>query len=141
MNQTKEIIRCNLNARKFPKGKLTNAKGTWEYHFHGSHCAFTHAQSGQEIEVSLVNRLEFGVLDPYFFTRFIKTSPDYQPIPIKFYHVFMTDVTYWILWSESVNLRGSSRNGGLIAMLLLQTDSRSILKRASEKIPLYMALL
>lgn len=57
----------------------------WEYFFHGYHCHFIHKKTKQEIEVSLVFGLEFGDLDPYFFTNFIMSTPDYKPLPIGIY--------------------------------------------------------
>lgn len=58
----------------------------WEYHVHGHHCCFENLSSKQIIEVSLIHGLEFGALDPYFFIRFINTTPDYKPLPLEIYH-------------------------------------------------------
>lgn len=60
----------------------------WNYFFHGFHCHFIHTNTKQEIEVSLVFGLEFGDLDPYFFTNFIISSPDYKPLPIEIYESY-----------------------------------------------------
>lgn len=57
----------------------------WKYFFHGFHCGFRNVNTGQYIEVSLVFGLEFGDLDPYFFTRYIKSTPAYQPIPVEIF--------------------------------------------------------
>jgi hypothetical protein len=72
-------------------GALRNSKkqtGTingWRYYFHGFHCGFSHFKSGQEIEVPLVFSLEFGDLDPYFFSRFIRSTKSYHPLPVEIY--------------------------------------------------------
>lgn len=59
--------------------------GLWRYFFHGFDCAFTHKKTGRYIEVPLTYGLEFGRLDPYFFSRFIESSPDYRPLPVAIY--------------------------------------------------------
>jgi len=72
-------------------GALRNSKkqtGTingWRYDFHGFHCGFSNFESGQEIEVPLVFSLEFGDLDPYFFSRFIRSTKSYHPLPVEIY--------------------------------------------------------
>lgn len=57
----------------------------WRYAFHGIHCGLTNNKTGQRIEIPLTYGLEFGQLDPYFFTGFIKTTKEYQPLPIGIY--------------------------------------------------------
>ena len=59
--------------------------GEWDYYFHGFHCSFTNRKTMQSIEVPLVYGEEYGVLDPYFFSMFIKTTPEFQPLPIQIY--------------------------------------------------------
>lgn len=59
--------------------------GDWRYAFHGIHCAFRNLKTGQGIEVPLTFGLEFGQLDPYFFTRFIKSTKEYEPLPVGIY--------------------------------------------------------
>jgi hypothetical protein len=57
----------------------------WKYFIHGFHCGFENNKTGQLIEVPLVFGLEFGDLDPYFFSKFIKSTPQYKPLPIDIY--------------------------------------------------------
>jgi hypothetical protein len=69
---------------------LSNNKQTgkfeeWRYFFHGYHCGFENKKTGQMIEVPLVFSLEFGDLDPYFFTNFIKSTSHYKPLPVEIY--------------------------------------------------------
>lgn len=59
--------------------------GDWNYYFHGFHCHFIHKETKQEIEASVVFGLEFGDLDPYFFTNYILSTPEYQPLEIDIY--------------------------------------------------------
>lgn len=72
-------------------GHLKNSKrqtgkmDEWIYYLHGAHCGFTNKRTGQNIEVSLIFGAEFGDLDPYFFSRFIKSTLAYQPLPIDIY--------------------------------------------------------
>jgi hypothetical protein len=57
----------------------------WRYNLHGFHCGFENRKTGQVIEVPLVFGLEFGDLDPYFFTNFIISTPEYYPLPVAIY--------------------------------------------------------
>lgn len=57
----------------------------WNYYVHGFHCGFVNIKTKQEIEVSLVFGQEFGDLDPYFFSKFIKSTPKYRPLLIDIY--------------------------------------------------------
>lgn len=70
-----------LKGDKRGRGKM----GDWKYFFHGFHCCFENQKTGQTIEVPLVFGLEFGDLDPYFFSIFIKSTPEYQPLPVEIY--------------------------------------------------------
>lgn len=54
----------------------------WNYYVHGFHCGFVNIKTKQEIEVPLVFGQEFGDLDPYFFSKFIKSTPKYRPLPV-----------------------------------------------------------
>lgn len=74
--------------RKSIKKQRGKIKG-WNYFLHGYHCFFENEISKQTIEVPLVFSLEFGDLDPYFFTSFIISSKEYHPLPFNvhsFYH-------------------------------------------------------
>jgi len=64
-----------------PVGKMND----WSYAFHGIHCGLTNNKTGQRIEIPLTYGLEFGQLDPYFFTGFIKSTKEYQPFPVGIY--------------------------------------------------------
>lgn len=64
-----------------PVGEISG----WRYAFHGIHCAFSNLKTRQHIEVPLTYGLEFGQLDPYFFTGFIKSTKEYQPLPTGIY--------------------------------------------------------
>ncbi|MES2462564.1 MAG: hypothetical protein V4671_18430 [Armatimonadota bacterium] len=60
-----------------PEGELENG---WTFWFHGFECAFENRQTGQEVEVRLGFLHEFGALDPYFFARFVSTTPELQQV-------------------------------------------------------------
>ena len=68
-------------SKKTRKGKVEN----WRYYVHGFDCHFENLKTGQEIEVPLVFGLEFGNLDPWFFTKYIKSTPAYKPLPVEIY--------------------------------------------------------
>jgi hypothetical protein len=50
----------------------------WSYYFHGNECSFTGRRTGQVVDVQLEFGDEFGVLDPYFLSRFIRTTPAHR---------------------------------------------------------------
>ena len=89
MNQDFPMRTFNeLKQDKRQTGKVEN----WEYFVHGFHCGFKNNKSGQIIEVPLVFGQEFGDLDPYFFTKYIKSTPSYQPLPINIYEEYADGV-------------------------------------------------
>jgi hypothetical protein len=65
--------------------KETGKLDSWKYYIHGFHCGFENIMTGQLIEVSLVFGLEFGDIDPFFFSQFIKSTPKYRPLPIDIF--------------------------------------------------------
>lgn len=65
--------------------KQTGKMNDWNYDLHGFHCCFYHRETEQYIEVPLVFGLEFGSLDPWFFILYIKSSPQYQPLPVEIF--------------------------------------------------------
>lgn len=70
---------------KYKRGRQSGAMGLWKYSLHGSDCRFQNTKTGQTIEVYLLTQLEFGILDPYFFIQFMKTTESYQAMPIEIY--------------------------------------------------------
>lgn len=70
---------------KYKRGRQSGVMDLWEYRLHGSDCRFENSKTGQTIEVYLITQLEFGILDPYFFVDFIKTTESYHPLPIEIY--------------------------------------------------------
>ena len=70
---------------KYKRGRQTGVMEGWKYYLHGAHCGFKSGKTGQAIEVYLITSLEFGVLDPFFFVEFIKTTASYQPLPVAIY--------------------------------------------------------
>lgn len=71
-------------SRKMQSGKCDN----WDYFFHGFHCHFKNRKTKQEIEVPFMFGMEFGDLDPYFFSLYIKSTQEYQPLPVPIYEDF-----------------------------------------------------
>ncbi len=64
----------------------------WRYFVHGFHCGFENNKTGQIIEVPLVFGQEFGDLDPYFFSIFIKSTSKYSPLPVEIYEDYADGV-------------------------------------------------
>jgi len=64
----------------------------WNYYVHGFHCGFVNIKTKQEIEVPLVFGQEFGDLDPYFFSKFIKSTPKYKPLPTDIFEDYADGV-------------------------------------------------
>jgi hypothetical protein len=78
---------------KFKRSKKQLGKvNEWKYYLHGIHCGFQNEKTGQIIEVCLVFGLEFGDLDPYFFSRFIKSTSEYKPLPVEIYEDYADGV-------------------------------------------------
>ncbi len=82
INQDFPLISFNQFKRN---KKQSGTMDEWQYFFHGIHCGFENKTTRQVIEVCLVFGLEFGDLDPYFFSRFIKSTPEYKPLPVDIY--------------------------------------------------------
>ncbi|MDF1698100.1 MAG: hypothetical protein P1U56_19790 [Saprospiraceae bacterium] len=74
-----------LNPSENSKYKQFGKMGIWRYFFHGIHCCFVHSKTHQTIEVPLIFGLEFGELDPYFFSKYIRSTPEYDPLPVDIY--------------------------------------------------------
>ncbi len=79
LNEKFPFINFNqLKCKNHQSGKV----GDWKYFIHGHHCHFKNKKTDQEIEVPFMFGMEFGDLDPYFFVKFIKSTPEYQPLPV-----------------------------------------------------------
>jgi hypothetical protein len=74
-----------LNPLKRDRAKGQGVIGEWRYYLHGFDCGFENIKTEQCIEASIVHGEEFGVLDPYFFSRYIKSSKQYYPLPVEIY--------------------------------------------------------
>ena len=65
-----------------PRGKLhiEPLDAEWTFCFHGFQCGFRNTRTGQDLEINLGFLHEFGVLDPYFFAKFLRTTPELKPV-------------------------------------------------------------
>jgi hypothetical protein len=52
----------------------------WRYGFHGRQCGFRQGTTGQDVEVEMGFREEFGVLAPFFFAKFLATTPGLEAV-------------------------------------------------------------
>jgi hypothetical protein len=74
------IAEAALLTRRHEVEKRGSRVGEWNFCFHGLECCFTHLRTGQVVDVRLGFGDEFGVLDPYFLARFIRTTPAHQEV-------------------------------------------------------------
>lgn len=74
-----------LNPLKRDITKGQGHLGEWRYYLHGFDCGFEHEQTKQCLEASIIHGEEYGVLDPYFFSKYIKSSRQYYPLPVEIY--------------------------------------------------------
>jgi len=54
--------------------------GEWRWGFHGRQCRFDSVKTGAYLDVELCFGEEFGVLDPWFFSQFLRSIPEYGPL-------------------------------------------------------------
>lgn len=85
---TPEFPLIGLNAYHQKAYATTGKMGDWTFRIHGFHCAFTHRTTQQHIEVPLTFGEEFGALDPYFFSNYMETSPEYVPLPVHLFNLY-----------------------------------------------------
>lgn len=91
----------------------------WKYFFHGFHCMFIHNETKQQIEVPLTYGEEYGELDPYFYSIFIRTTPEFQPLPVQIYDNFhdglrILDTMLKLGKFEKINSNLKGRNGIIV---------------------------
>lgn len=91
LNLNKDFPLQTFNELKL-NGKSNGFVEGWRYSAHGFHCGFDNLKTKQAIEVPLIFGLEFGDLDPYFFTHFIKSTPKYQPLPVDIFEEYADGV-------------------------------------------------
>jgi hypothetical protein len=80
-----------FNQLKRDKRQIGKLKD-WRYFVHGFHCGFENTKTGQIIEVPLVFGQEFGDLDPYFFSKYIKSTQKYKPLPVEIFEDYADGV-------------------------------------------------
>lgn len=56
------------------------SRGGWRFCFHGFEYRFEHERTRQVVEVQLGYADEFGVLDPYFFAEFARSTPGLEGV-------------------------------------------------------------
>ncbi|CAA0123498.1 Uncharacterised protein [BD1-7 clade bacterium] len=68
--------------------EITTSPIGWRCYHHGQHFYCENLESGQVVEVPIWYGGEFGVLDPYFFSQFISSTPSLNmPVSIvDWYH-------------------------------------------------------
>ena len=71
-----------LHELKFKKsikqrGKLDD---DWKYYLHGAECQFENINTGQIVEVIIIEKPEFGYLDTYFFYNYMATTERFKKL-------------------------------------------------------------
>jgi hypothetical protein len=98
------------------RGRLDSS---WKYGFHGHQCGFTNGSTGQVVEVELGFRGEFGVLDPFFFSRFVTTTPGLEGVAALFrdrYHDPLRALVVLERWGRLTRISdGTTGRRGLVA--------------------------
>jgi hypothetical protein len=74
------IDSADLLAQRNDIGWRRRRVGEWNFNFHGFECCFTHRRTGQVVDVRIGFGDQFGVLDPYFLARFIRTTPAHREV-------------------------------------------------------------
>ncbi len=116
--------------------KQTGTVGDWRYYLHGIHCGFTHMKTKQTIEVNLVHGFEFGDLDPYFFTQFIKSTGCYKPLPVEIYEDYADGVQIiehmlFLGKFEKINLNNGFEQA--VVVRRRKEESRTVLKKQTAR--------
>ena len=87
-----DLIRGRPVKTKSPTGKKPYVRsgemGNWIFSFHGIHLGLRNKETNQQIEIPLNYGEEYGELDPFFFSIFIRTTPKFKPLPVKIYDDF-----------------------------------------------------
>jgi hypothetical protein len=73
-----------LRGRWFKSTWSGRLNSRWSYGFHGYQCRFRDKSSCQKLDVELGFDGEFGVLDPFFFAAFVRTTPGLNAIAALF---------------------------------------------------------
>lgn len=73
------LMRMHLDRRT-----VGHLDSEWDYRFHGTECRFTHRKTSQRIEALLSFNDEFGILDPYFFYHFLKSTDRFKSLADMF---------------------------------------------------------
>ncbi len=60
----------------------------WSFNVHGEHCLFENIDTGQRLEVSLVDKSSVDNLDPYFFYNFLETTESLKHLTKYLGHPF-----------------------------------------------------
>jgi uncharacterized protein DUF6896 len=75
---------ADLSAPWMAREEPGQLESGWEFSFHGLECRLWHPLTGQTLEVRLEFAPEFGVLDPYFFAIFVRTSARHAQVATLF---------------------------------------------------------
>ncbi|MBI1248243.1 hypothetical protein GC197_10455 [bacterium] len=66
-------------------GKLSEE---WKFRFHGLECEFENTKTNQVLDVEVGFGNEFGVLDPYFFEKFLRSTARFDSLSKLFPNSF-----------------------------------------------------
>lgn len=93
--------------------------GGWNYGFHGLQCCFENASTRQIVDVETSFGGEFGVLDPYFFGEYLRSTPQFaflrRTLPDSF-HDTRRALDLLESWGRLTRVEGNliPRNSGVV---------------------------
>lgn len=64
--------------------RITGIDDQWKFQFHGYECLLTNKVTGQSLDTIFIYRPEFGALDPYFFLKYINSTPELSDLKAFF---------------------------------------------------------
>ncbi|GAB2805830.1 hypothetical protein GCM10027043_00610 [Ferruginibacter profundus] len=56
----------------------------WTFYLHGSHCRFDNLHTGQAVEVLYTEKPEFGILNGFFFYKYMQTTEEFKGLAARF---------------------------------------------------------
>lgn len=115
------IITFNQFHRK-TKGKMNG----WKYILHGGDFRFENIKTNQIIEANTYCGNQFGALDPLFFSEYILSTLEYQPLPVEIYDECWDGTRILKILLKHGILKEIINNQGFSSIVLSTNDTSEI---------------